>query len=53
MSQTTILLGTLAALIGLPVGYWIGWSLDQAGAWLDAYLDGLPVAYVVSMELWR
>lgn len=48
----TILLCTFAALIGLPLGYWIGWAHDQAGRWLDAYLDGCG-ALAVTWEVWR
>lgn len=51
--QTTILLCTFAAFIGLPVGYYIGWALDEAEAWLDAYLNGEPQAIYCMPELWR
>lgn len=31
----------LVAAAGFLVGYYIAWALDQAEAWLDAYLDGV------------
>lgn len=36
-----ILLCTLAALSGLPIGYGIGWALDEADRLFDAYMDGM------------
>lgn len=53
MMQTLILLCTLAALIGLPLGYWIGWAHDEASRWLGAYLDGCGAVYVAEWEFWR
>lgn len=44
--QTLILLCTLAAVAGIPCGYYIAWAFNEAGAWLDAYLDGVGVPWI-------
>ena len=40
LTKTLILLCTLAALIVLPLGSWIGWAHDQAEQWFEQYLNG-------------
>jgi membrane protein DedA with SNARE-associated domain len=47
--QVLILLCTLAALIGLPLGYYIGWVLEESNRLMEAYL--LSLYYLP--EVWR
>lgn len=49
--NVTIALCTLCACIGLPLGYYLGWAMDQADAWLEARLDGSSEIYW--MPEWR
>jgi hypothetical protein len=51
--QTLILQCTLAALAGLPAGYYLAWCLDEANRMLDAYLDGSVLVYYTFAEVMR
>ena len=52
--HVTILLCTLAAVIGLPVGYYIGWEAEELARWFDERMDReWDLHPVCAWEGWR
>lgn len=48
----TISLCTLSACIGIALGYYLGWAMEQADRWFEQYMDGRSEVFWMP-ELWR
>lgn len=57
MTQTAILLYTLAAMACLPIGAGIALVCNEVDRLIEAYLDGMATAWslswMVHQEVWR